>query len=279
MVEMKLGYLSHLAKLGATNVHPRGREATEWLLSALELKPGAGHSQRVLEVGCGTGETMLRVACRYGARVDGVDVLPEMLRAARMRLAVAGVGKRVRLYRIAPRAALPFRDETHDRAYTESVLGFQDAGSAKGMLSEVYRVLKPGGLFVANEAIWKDGVQNEVAARINRAEVEDFGLGQASEQAWALEDWLQLMRGVGFEIVSSERLDDLGRGQVEVVSPFGVRYSLLASGVLTRLYHLKGTLHPGLLAERARYRRLLREHEADGEYIEGRLFVLRKPHV
>jgi cyclopropane fatty-acyl-phospholipid synthase-like methyltransferase len=45
-----------------------------WLLSALDVQPG----QRMLDMGCGTGETMLRVSSRYNTRVNGIDALPEI---------------------------------------------------------------------------------------------------------------------------------------------------------------------------------------------------------
>lgn len=266
-------YLSYRAKLGATNLHPFGRQATSWLLSALDL-----HSEhRVLEIGCGTGETMLRVAREHGALVDGVDVLPEMLDAARLRLALVGLSRRARLYQVRPGDGLPFSADTYDRAYSESVLGFQNPASAMRMLTEIRRVLKPGGVYVANEAIWKDGVTEAQTTQIHRAEIRDFGLGQASEQAWSLNDWLAAMRNAGFEVASATKLDDLRSRATQLrrrTAP-----SLVVSDMLTRLYRLKGVLNPAVLARRARYRRLLLAHRAEGQLIEGTLFVLRKPIV
>jgi SAM-dependent methyltransferase len=176
---------------------------------------------------------------------------------------------------VQPGSCLPFKDATYDRAYAESVLGFQDASSARQMLSEIYRVLKPGGIFAANEAIWKEGVQGDLAAQLYRNELADFGRGQASEQAWSLNDWLGVMREAGFEVVSADRLDDL---VAKHTSQDGRRTaSLTISALLTNMYRLKGYVNPGLAAQRARYRRLLREHRLDGQYIEGWLFVLRRP--
>ena len=50
-----------------------------------------------------------------------------------------------------------------------------------------------------------------------------------------------------------------------------------ASAALTWGYRLLGRIHPGLRAERRRYRALLARHAGDGRYIEARLFVLQKP--
>ena len=77
---------------------------------------------------------------------------------ARRRLRLAGLGKRSSVQPVKPGERLPFGDATYDRIYTESVLGFQDEAGTEALLSEICRVLKPGGRFVANEAIWRAGV-------------------------------------------------------------------------------------------------------------------------
>ena len=53
--------------------------------------------------------------------------------------------------------------------------------------------------------------------------------------------------------------------------------ALVLSAALTLGYRLLGRIHPGLRAERRRYRALLARHAGDGRYIEARLFVLQKP--
>src|SRR5207249_7452994 len=135
------------------------------LIARLDLRSGL----RVLDVGCGTGETIVRLARYQQARLDGVDVLADMLRVARLRLRLVGLRGRTRLYRVIPGERFPFPDATYDRIYTESVLGIQDEAGAAAMLGEIFRVLKPGGRYVANEAIWRTGVPAERVASVNAA--------------------------------------------------------------------------------------------------------------
>ena len=196
---MDLRFLVHLAGTGATDIHPLGRAATTALLEGLRLEPGL----RVLDVGCGTGGTMVRLARYRPAHVDGVDVTPAMLRVARKRIRLSGLGGRCTLQLIEPGGRLLFDDASFDRVYTESVLGFQDAEGAKALLGEIYRVLKPGGIFAANEAIWRTGVPAGTIAAVNATCLADFGLRMASDSPWALDEWLGVMKSAGFHFRST----------------------------------------------------------------------------
>jgi ubiquinone/menaquinone biosynthesis C-methylase UbiE len=261
-------YLIYQAQLGATNLHPQGRRATARLIVALDLRPG----DRVLEVGCGSGETMLRLAAHHEVSVDGLDVLPEMLGAARRRLWLAPRPSRTHLIHYAAGSPLPLVDGCYNRVYTESVLGFQDTAPAEALLGEIWRVLKAGGLYVANEAIWKRTTPKEVVAAINAAGLADFGLRQASERAWSVEDWRQVMERAGFRVLSAQRL-----AEAPAVKAGDISWRLVLSALLTGATRLRGTLSPALRKQGARYRRLLAAHRQDGQYVEDRLFVLQKP--
>jgi S-adenosylmethionine-diacylgycerolhomoserine-N-methlytransferase len=66
-----------------------GRDAT---IAALDPPPGAS----VLEIGCGTGRNLVKIARRFPeARVFGLDVSREMLESARASIARAGLGGRI----------------------------------------------------------------------------------------------------------------------------------------------------------------------------------------
>lgn len=62
------------------------------LIAGLEPPPGGA----VLEIGCGTGRNLIKIARRYPhARCYGLDVSEEMLRTARERVAKAGLSERI----------------------------------------------------------------------------------------------------------------------------------------------------------------------------------------
>jgi SAM-dependent methyltransferase len=87
----------------------------------------------VLEVGCGTGLVLARVA-RSARRAEGVDLSPGMLAHARAR------GLSVRE---GDATALPFADAEFDVAYAFKVLAH--VPDVERATAEMFRVVRPGG--------------------------------------------------------------------------------------------------------------------------------------
>jgi SAM-dependent methyltransferase len=258
-------YLRYLGELGSTNLHAAAAVATERLQSALSLEPG----KRVLEIGCGTGSTLLKCASESHVTVDGVDVLEEMLRVARVRLRIAGLQNR--LVRADATLGLPFRDECYDAVFTESVLGMHSPASADVFLREAWRVLKAGGRFVANEGVWKAGTPAETVSAINQACKQDFGFSMASNAGWSKEDWMVCMSSAGFTLISAEAIDVhvSGRAAASFIGYF--------SRAVTLAFRLKASLSPRMRELRRDYERLLEKHRDDQHHIEASLFVATKP--
>jgi len=257
-------YLKYLADIGSTNLHAAAAVGTERLRSALKLQQG----QRLLEIGCGTGSTMVKFALESAVNVDGVDVLEQMLRVARLRLRLSRLKNP--LVRADATVGLPFRDETYDAVFSESVLGIQPTASADTFLHEVSRVLKVGGRFVANEGVWKVGTLKETVAAINQSCIEDFGFAFASSAGWSTEDWAVRMSRAGLTVVRIEELDLHASGEVPRSS----------TGYFSRLatvaFRVKATLNPRMLGRRHHYQKLLEKHREDHRHIEAKLFVATK---
>lgn len=96
-----------------------------------------GVGREILEVGCGTGLVLARLA-QFAARARGVDLSPGMLAKARARgLEVAE----------ADATALPFAAESFDVVCSFKVLAHvRDARTA---MAECARVVRPGGWVIA----------------------------------------------------------------------------------------------------------------------------------
>jgi SAM-dependent methyltransferase len=122
---------------------PAGRRRAD-RRAALYVAHGAlAPGRRALELGCGTGIFLAKVA-RSGARVVGLDLTDELLAKARARLAGAS---NVALLR-GNAESLPCPDGCFDVVYGSSVLHHLDLERS---LAEVFRVLRPGGSCVFTE--------------------------------------------------------------------------------------------------------------------------------
>ena len=99
-----------------------------------------GESEQALDVCCGTGDLIVRLAKR-GGRVAGVDMNGAMLNVARRRLAKCNIG-RSRLYQ-TDALQLPFGDGQFD--VVTIAYGLRNLADYKTGLQEIFRVLKPGG--------------------------------------------------------------------------------------------------------------------------------------
>jgi ubiquinone/menaquinone biosynthesis C-methylase UbiE len=104
------------------------------------LKP----TDKVLEIGCGTGTTALKLAPGVES-ILGTDVSPGMVEIAREKAATEG--RTNATFEVAAAHALPSADGVFD-----AVLGFNILhllADRATMLHEVRRVLRPGGIFIS----------------------------------------------------------------------------------------------------------------------------------
>ena len=110
------------------------------LFEAVLDAAGVGQGTRMLDVGCGSGLTLV-LAARRGAMPSGLDISPGLLGIARERLPGAEL-------REGDMESLPFGDATFD--VVTGVNAFQFAGNPRRALREAARVARPGGRVVAS---------------------------------------------------------------------------------------------------------------------------------
>ena len=150
---MKESYGKRWASLKSTSsAQPNSKASMQSAHEALlkELKPREG--MRVLDIGSGSGETILAIAEKVGpkGKAVGIDFSAEGVRLARENAVKRGL-EGIAEFHEANAVELPFPDDSFDSVVSECVVCLvQDKQKA---LNEKVRVLKHGGRVVMHDVI------------------------------------------------------------------------------------------------------------------------------
>jgi len=125
------------------------------------LKGRFDAGMRVLDAGCGPGRNLVYFL-REGFDVCGVDISPDAVAQVRSLARARAPNLPEENFRQEPVEKMSFADESFDAVLSSAVLHFA-RGEAhwQAMMREMWRVLKPGGLFFARLAS-SDGVEGFV---------------------------------------------------------------------------------------------------------------------
>ena len=105
--------------------------------------------ERVLEIGFGTGHSLMVLARAVGVKgkVFGLDLSDQMVKLAKANLAAARLLERARL-RCGDAAQLPYAEGSMDAVFMSFTLELFDTPEIPKVLRECQRVLRPGGRIV-----------------------------------------------------------------------------------------------------------------------------------
>ena len=121
----------------------------KWLHRMMELSEITYESE-VLDVAGGTGDVTFCVAKhKKPAHITCTDLVPEMLDVARAHYERGSAGKVKVDFQVADAQDLPFSDNSFD--VVTMAYGIRNMPKREQALSEIYRVLKPGGQLVCLE--------------------------------------------------------------------------------------------------------------------------------
>ncbi|HEX2069510.1 MAG TPA: class I SAM-dependent methyltransferase, partial [Actinomycetota bacterium] len=111
-----------------------------------------GPDDVVVDIGAGLGGPARRLAHLTGCRVFAVDPLLDVLLHGKRRAGAVDEGERV-TYIGGSAEALPLRSELADQAWSLGVVAHIEDNEK--FAQEVFRVLRPGGVFVLTESFWE----------------------------------------------------------------------------------------------------------------------------
>ncbi len=139
----------------------------------------------VIDIGCGSGGATIALVRDHGAgRVIGIDVEQPVCDHARARVVRDGLADRIEIRRVEP-GPLPFDDGSVDVVFSkDSIVHIADK---EALAADVFRVLRPGGWFVASDwLISHDGEPSPAMAAYIAAEALDFGMASPARYRAAL---------------------------------------------------------------------------------------------
>ena len=174
-------YLDFLSKFGIGGAHPGGINLTKKIFE----KESIDRTSRILDVGCGTGQTAAYLAYNYGANVTGIDINSTMIAMAKRRMRKSRLPVKIIHGSIEK---VPLRDNQFDFIICESVLSFVNKSRA---LNEIYRLLKDGGRFIA--------IELTVQQPLNEKEENEIKQFYGFESLSTKKDWVTLLKSAGFE--------------------------------------------------------------------------------
>jgi SAM-dependent methyltransferase len=123
---------------------PGGPEEVARMLEGSDIR-----GCNVLDIGCGVGGIDILLVNTHGAAsIVGIDLEPELVARGTERVAAAGLEQRIDL-QVVTEGPLPFESARFDVVFTkDSLVHIPDKPT---VFAEVWRVLKPGGWFIASD--------------------------------------------------------------------------------------------------------------------------------
>jgi len=152
-----------------------------------------GMDARVLDIGCGSGwATRLLAGYAINGRVTGIDISDEMVRVARE----SSQSHTNVDFEVASAEQLPFTDNEFTHAFSmESLYYYKNIPRA---LSEIHRVMRPGGLFVAvMDLYWENEATHQWIDTLN-----------VPVELLSIAEYRSLFTDAGFENVLDQRIID-----------------------------------------------------------------------
>ena len=175
----------------ATRVHE------EMAADLLGIRAG----DRVLDAGCGVGGPMRAIARHSGANVVGITINEYQVNRAHLHNKKAGLESQCEVV-CGNFLEMPFPDNSFDGAY--SIEATCHAPKLEEVYSEIFRVLKPGSMYVSYEWVTTELYREDDAEHVEI--IQGIERGDALPGLRSYRDIVEIARKVGFEVVKEKDL-------------------------------------------------------------------------
>jgi ubiquinone/menaquinone biosynthesis C-methylase UbiE len=167
--------------------HDIADRATDLALAGSSGSSGSGRPHRVLDVGCGTGYLLRRLATQVpeAGELAGIDAATAMIETARTMTS----DRRIQ-FAMATAEQLPYPQETFDLVI--STTSFDHWADQRAGLAECFRVLVPGGRLVLIDLFSAWLVPTLLAGRRDKARTKRRATRLLAEAGFPAPQWHDL---------------------------------------------------------------------------------------
>ena len=257
---MQKEILNYFGKTHAQYIHAKGEIGTIVLIQVLNCQP----NEDILEIGFGTGTTLVQLySSNKTTRFYGLEQSTLMYRKAKARLKFSLIGESVKLSLMETKNQIPFKTNSFDKIYLESVLGIQEGMDLVDLLKEIKRVLRNDGILVMNETIWLDSTGLNDIHHINEFCKSSFGIIQSTSKYPYLKNWMDMLTDLNFTCESITKLNEV---RDDIKSEFKFPYVLLSS-TFTTMGKIKSALVPSMRKQKENYIRKTKQIYPDNKQL------------
>lgn len=165
------------------------------------IKPG----DKVLDVGCGVGGPAREMAKFTGAHITGLNNNDYQIDRATRYAVKEGLASQVTFVK-GDFMQMAFADNSFDAVY--AIEATVHAPRLEGVYGEIFRVLKPGGVFGVYEWLMTDEYDND---RVEHREIRlAIEVGDGISNMATIREGVAAMQKVGFELLHHEDLAQRG---------------------------------------------------------------------
>ncbi len=164
----------------------------------IATEAGIDASANVLDVGCGCGNFLFQLAAKTGCHGTGLDLSIERIKFARQRLAeLPEAGARIEFVH-GSATSMPFETASFSHVVSQDALFLVPDKPVSH--AEIYRVLRPGGLFAFSDFLQPRPEIGERARKHVYDRVRWSG-------GYSLVEYARALTAAGFEIILARNLD------------------------------------------------------------------------